>query len=258
VNETLTHRSEVTVSATYPAPRRIGGAVRPRLVTPPDYSLWAIDAELDDGASLHWEGVHGEDAVYVLDGVLEVGGRRCPAGGVIIVEADVAAEARSIGASRIVHFGSRADVAVPGGSSGAPPIEGRGTPVFGPRGEFESGDPAGVHAVWFSDGTSPTCRLQLLTVIAPAGHAGRSRVHSHSRDEIIYVIDGSLHMDEFHLDTFSAACVPADRQYTLQSGPDGHRFLNFRADVSEVTYEGGPPVRETALSRGGRTVADRR
>ena len=66
-------------------------------------------------------------------------------------------------------------------------------------------------------------------------------------------------MGAYELETGSALCVPGNVRYSLVGGADGHRFLNFRRDVSEQIYErNSAPLLETGLARGGRLINDLR
>ncbi|MEO6124690.1 MAG: hypothetical protein ABIR32_13375 [Ilumatobacteraceae bacterium] len=64
-------------------------------------------------------------------------------------------------------------------------------------------------------------------------------------------------MGSYRLEPFTALCVPGDVRYALVGGPEGHRFLNFRRDVSEQIYErDSAPLLETGLARGGCATTD--
>jgi hypothetical protein len=157
----------------------------------------------------------------------------------------------------VVHVGSAAPGLPAGGVLGAPEPDGHGVHVVDRRGRFVSGNPDGVHAVWFADGTCPTCRIQLFTVHAGAGVSGGGG-HSHSEHEVVYVLDGSIRLGAHHFGVGSSLSIPANVRYAVSNGPDGHVFLNYRAGVSEQVYDrGGPSLLETALARGGRAVEPR-
>src|SRR3954447_3119514 len=91
------------------------GGVRSTLFHPEGYSLWQVDAELSERAELRWAADgHGEEAVYVLQGELDVDGVRCGPEGTAIIEAGAGACIRAITDARIAHFGP---------SSPAPPAD---------------------------------------------------------------------------------------------------------------------------------------
>ena len=238
------------------APRRVVGRAAIRTFALEGYSLWMSDVELADATSIEWDAVHGDDAVYVFRGAVDVDGRRCPAGGAFVVESGVVATATAMGPTRIMHFGSVDAGMVDGGLLGAPRAEGHGVHVVGPAGVFESGQLEGVRATWFADGTCEACRCQLFEVTAPVTSDRDGKAHSHSEDEIIYLLEGSISMGAHTLEPFTALFVPADVRYAL-GGSGGHRFLNFRRNVSEQVYtRGSAPQLETARARGGRRTND--
>jgi quercetin dioxygenase-like cupin family protein len=61
--------------------------------------------------------------------------------------------------------------------------------------------------------------------------------HAHRTDEIIYVLEGEMHLGSRVRTPGSSVLIPADTLYGFTAGPDGLRFLNFRAtrDTSFVT-----------------------
>ena len=250
-------KADVQAHDQYQAPRAATKALSSSNVGPNGYSLWVCDSQLADGATIEWDADHGDDAVYVLSGELDVDGRRCPAGGSVIVESGVTVTATAIGETRVVHFGCTDPTPPTGGLFGAANTEGHGVHVVGPEGMFQSGQPEGVRAIWYADSTCDTCRVQLLEVISPPSNETKGKAHSHSMDEIIYLLEGTITMGAYHLEPFTALCVPGDARYALVGGPEGHRFLNFRRDVSEQIYErNSEPLLETGLSRGGHATND--
>jgi quercetin dioxygenase-like cupin family protein len=261
---TVTTLDDVAASPGYAAPRRATGVRRSRRVSPDRYSIWMTVSELDDGGTIEWDGepgvAHGDDGVYVLDGALEVragtGVHRCPAGGAVIVESGAAAVARAIGATRVVHCGPY-DAAPPaGGLYGAPAPSGHGVHVLGPDGWFRSGDRERVVATWFADSTCPTCRISFFHVWRGEGGI-KDRSHTHTQDELIYVVGGSLVVGGIEHGPGGCLAVPANLRYSVTSGPNGNAFLNYRRDVSVQGYRPGEPTElEGALARGGVEVAD--
>ena len=253
---TIIAAKDVTIRDAYDLPRRVDGRAAITLLAADGHSLWMSDVELADATSIGWESAHGDEAVYVFSGAIDIDGRHCPAGGAFVVEAGVAATATAVGPTRIMHFGSVDPAAVADGLLGPPRADAHGVHVIGPGGVFESGRLEGVRATWFADGTCESCRCQLFEVAAPASSNSEGKPHSHSQDEIIYLLEGSISMGSYTLEPFTALFVPADVRYAL-GGTGAHRFLNFRRNVSEQIYaRGSAPVLETALARGGRRTGD--
>src|SRR4051812_28678476 len=83
-----------------------GGACH-RVVSPEGFSLWMVTADLEDGATVDWPATHGDEAVYVVDGALEIDGRIAPAKGAAVIESDMVVQARALGPTRVVHMGPR-------------------------------------------------------------------------------------------------------------------------------------------------------
>ena len=253
-----TRLDEVEPAQGYAAPRAASGVRWSRRVSPEDYSIWMVVAELEDGAEIHWESSHSDDGVYVMQGELDVDGRRCPTDGAVIVESDASCVVRAVGPTRILHAGSVDNTPPADGLYGPPEPKGHGVHVVGEQGWYASGNRESVIARWFSDSTCATCRIALFHVFR--SEAGVKDIpHRHTQDELIYVLGGSIVMGrrEFHPDTVLA--IPANMQYSLTSGRDGFAFVNFRADVSTQHYAGDrEPELEGALARGGRLVGDLR
>jgi len=63
--------------------------------------------------------------------------------------------------------------------------------------------------------------------------------HAHDEDEIIYVLDGELHLGSRVLTEGSSVAIRAHTLYSFRAGPNGLRFLNFRArqDMSYITKD---------------------
>lgn len=241
----------------YPVDRDVAGPVSSRCLSPDGYSLWMVHAALGDGATIRWSGERSDDVVYVIDGVVEVGGRRCEAGGAVIVERAADVELVARGDCVIAHFGSLDAEPPTDGPLGGPAPDATSVHIYGPGGAFLSGDRENVHAVWFADGTCGTCRVQLLEVSAPPNDEPRGKPHTHSADEIIYLLDGSVRMGSYAFGPGSALSIPANVRYSLVGGREGHRFINFRRDVSWQVYgRGGEPLLETAIARGGHVTGD--
>lgn len=225
-----------------------------RRFSPDGYSLWIEVLDLEPGGGLTWAPADGDEAVYVAAGetdVVEYGadGRRagcCPAGGAVIVEQGARAVLTSVGDCQLIRFGSTE----PAG------VLGRGVHVFGSRGWGFSGDPAGTHATWFSDSTWETTPLTLLRVERDTPRQGPA--HHHSRDEIIYLLDGSVSLGSLVAEPGAILCIPADARYRITAGLAGYRFLNYRSGPATQVYErDAAPLLENVAARGGYLTDDR-
>ena len=250
------HVDDIAPSDGCAAPRDAHGVVRSRRVSPDGYPLWMVVTELRDGGELRWDEDHGDDGVSVQSGALDVDGHVCPTGGAVVVESGVRAVARAIGPTTVVHCGAL-DPAPPGdGLYGPPARDGHHVHVVGDRGWYRSGDRERVVATWFADSTCPTCRISFFHVWRGEGGV-RDRSHTHTQDELIYVVGGSVVVAGVEHGPGTCLAVPAHLRYSLTSGPNGNAFLNYRRDVSVQGYAPGEPTElEGALARGGVLVAD--
>jgi hypothetical protein len=59
--------------------------------------------------------------------------------------------------------------------------------------------------------------------------------HAHDTDEIIVVVEGELRFGSRVCPAGTSILVPGDTLYSVRSGPDGARFLNFRG-AADYTY----------------------
>jgi quercetin dioxygenase-like cupin family protein len=222
-------------------------------LSPDDYSLRLVLAQVDESGSVSWTRDHGDEGIYILSGALDVDGHMCPQGGAIIVESGVQATVRAKAASTFVHTAQSAAKQRGSGPLGPPQQKGHQCHVVGPDGWHQSGNGTDFTARWFADGSCPTWRISLFRVDHQHGFAGD--VHSHSEDEIIYVLEGSVRLGKREYGQGTAVCIAANTRYRV-SYPRGGDFLNYRADVSEHRIGDRTPTLETALAQGGRVVAD--
>lgn len=254
---TIIDEATIAVSPTYPAPFAVvEGEVQARRVSPDAYATWLIDATLADGAVLTWPATHGDEGVYVVSGALEIEGRRCPADGCVVVESGVVTRARAIGPTRVIHVGPYDPTPPSTGLYGAPAADDHGVHVVGPGGWYASGSREHVVARWFADSTCPTCRASFFHVARPEAFA-KDIPHTHTQDEIIFVLDGSILIGRHEYGPGHAICIPANVRYSVTTGPRGMSFLNYRPDVSTQAYgKVKPPELEGGIARGGTAVCD--
>jgi quercetin dioxygenase-like cupin family protein len=227
----------------------VAGALRSATVSASGYGLQLCRVDMDPGASLAWTARHGDEGLYVVRGAVEVDGRVCPADGAVVVESGVAATLTAVQATQLVHLRSTGDAQAARGSL---------VHVVGPAGWAVSGREAGLETRWFTDSTCPTCSIALLHV-RHDGADRRVRAHSHSQDEIIHMLSGSIALGSRVLGPGSSLCIPADVRYAFVGGARGYAYLNYRAAASWMTYEPrSAPVLEGGVALGGEIVADLR
>ncbi len=229
------------------------GDVRSVLFHPDGYSLWLVPAELATGSEVRWQAPHGDEAVFVLEGSLEVKGTgdegnhaRCGADGVVVVEAGASAAVRASSPTRLLHFGPIDTEQPQDGLFGPPAPDGHGVHLVNRPDAHHvayEGHPIDNH--FYVDCSCPTCRIVLFTVTAEVAHVAAS--HVHSQDEIIHVLDGELHVGPQVVGAGMAVAIPAGRRYGFRT-PGPYRFINYRRDASTFTgAPGSQPVVETTL-----------
>ena len=232
---------EVEASRTYGASRHdVTGGARAKVVSPEGFSLWMLLADLDDGTAIEWPSRHGDEAVYVLSGALEIDGRVTPAKGAAIVEADVATTARAIGATRAVHMGPEDPAQPADGINGPAAASVHGVHVVGPRGTYaNTTDTTDSH--YYADSSCPTCRLTLLSV--GRSFAYESEPHSHTQDELIHVVSGSILLGRRRVGVGDTLAITAGARYGFRGDDDGFVFVNYRRDASQQCWPGDRPPR---------------
>jgi quercetin dioxygenase-like cupin family protein len=210
-----------------------------------DDRLRLVVVWLEPGGSLRWPDGHGEEAVYVLEGAVDVEGVTVPAGGAVVLHAGAGRTLTAPGGARLAHFGAD------GSGDGDGDYH-----LLGPGGRYRSGSPTGSQATWFADSTCDGCDVALFRVERDTP-GNRGRGHSHSADEILFLVEGGIRLGVHQVPTGNAVFIPADTRYAVTCGEVKHAFLNYRPTASLQLYEGDTePMVETGLGRGGSEVGD--
>lgn len=217
------------------------------------FPLWVTWAEVAAGGELTWSAHHGDEGLYVVDGELEFDGLTCPAGGAMIIESGVPTRVQVPNGAVVVHFGPEDPEPPADGVHGPPAPDPRGVHVVGPGGVWAATEP-GRDTRMFADSTCPTCRVTLF--LTGRDHEYRSSAHSHSADEILYLLRGRIHFGSYDLGPGDSVAIRGNQRYQFRSGPDGFAFLNYRRDASEQTTEGSEPLLEGGEVRGLTFVDD--
>jgi quercetin dioxygenase-like cupin family protein len=233
----------------YPAPHTaVDGPVRGTLAAPDDYSLWLAHARLADRTTLSWPGPHGDEVLYVLDGTLMVDAKAARAGDAVIVESGAPATVTAAGDTTLLHAGPWSPEPVDDASPlGAPAPDGHGTHVVAAaaaRDMPSAGADGRIERVvsYYADSTCPTCRATFLRV---RGGPWRSRSHTHSQDELIYVTAGRLEFGALTVLAGSLVAVPEHTRYGFKTTGD-FEFVNYRRDAAYVHKDPrSEPVLET-------------
>jgi len=223
---------------------RIIGPGRRWSASPLDASLWLTVVELESGSALHVGLPHGDQALFVEQGELGIDGRVCRAGGTVVIEARAELTAQARSATRLLHMGARE----------AEPGIGATVHVIGPRGVYEALEP-GRETRFMADATCPGCSLWLL--FTARSFAYESPIHSHSQDELIYVLRGEIRIGSLTVGTGASVFIAADQPYRFRSGDEGFAFLNYRRTGSVMTMRrSGEKIIESGAANGMTVVPD--
>jgi hypothetical protein len=169
----------------------------------------------------------------------------------VVIESDVPASVTVTEPSVIGHWGSW-DPVPPDGIGGPPRADGHRVHVIGPKGRFTAGDPDNVGVRSFADSTCETCRASFFEVTRRQERTGRP--HSHSADEIIYLVEGTIKLGALSLTPGTSLCIPGGVRYAEGAGPDGAVFLNFRREASDRTNVANGKVTSVEMEDGGRSL----
>jgi hypothetical protein len=218
-----------------------------------DLGVWLVLATIGDGARLSWPREHGEEAVYIREGGLRVANLECVAGSAVVVGRNAGLSVEAIGLTRLVHFGTRV-------TRGTPVAGNAAVHLIGPGGRVRHETGLGSRVTWFADSTDARCDLTFFLVDRPPGPADRGMPHTHSQDEVIFVMGGEVSLGAQRCRTGTALGIPAGVRYALSKSSEGFAFLNYRPGASvQTVYERGEPPRvvpESGMERGGTYVGD--
>ncbi len=245
-NLAIIHEGDVEPQAAYAPHHDVAGMRWGKLMTPPDYRLWLYLTELEDGAEIRWDSQHNDEAISVLEGSLDIQGRDCPVGGTVIIENHVAGTARAAGRTRIVHFGRRDD--------GPALKHGRHLHVGGPGGAWRiANNPLAQADIW-GDSSCGSCDVTFFRVHRDSAD-DEPDPHSHSADEVIVVVGGSMLLGNREIPPITALSIPGNLRYVQTCGAGGLTFLNFRPGPSAITHypRGKEPV---SLPEGTRDIGE--
>ncbi|MDW3215566.1 MAG: hypothetical protein R8G01_16320 [Ilumatobacteraceae bacterium] len=242
---------ETEPSAAHPIDGHVvDGALVARMLGPADYSLWLVELSIEANAEIHLPDVHGDEALYVCSGELDVGGRSCPAGGSVVIESEAHPVVRTAVPSVVLHMGP----VEPSATSRSGTAERRSSVhIVGPEGWLAAISP-GRASRYYADSTCEGCDLTLLFTSRDRAYV--SPTHSHSVDELIHVLEGPIRLGAHTLDAGDTLAVAADRRYGFRAD-DGFAFLNYRSAASVQTVErGSPPIVEGGLVNGFSPIPD--
>ena len=236
--------ADVEEAPAYPAPTcEVKGVSNGRYANPEGFPLWFVVGEIEAGGEIAWGSLHGDEILYVTDGQLEIDGSICETGGVAIVEANVVATARAVRQTALVHFGPVDPEQPVDGPLGPPSSENHGVHVHDEHGISETDGGDAGHNVFYADSDCPTCRLTLLR--NAAGPDTKTPSHTHSTDEMIYLLSGDIQFGSKSVEPGMGLAIVGNYRYAFRSN-GGCEFLNYRRDASLYTTDPkGPKLLET-------------
>jgi hypothetical protein len=203
-------------------------------MTPVGFPLWLIAAALDDGSTLTWDDAHGDELLYVREGELATEQGLCTTGGVVVVESSRATSVRALGPTRLLHFGARS-----GPRSGPSSAAGHTVHVVDASGRFAFANDDLSGARLYADSTCPTCRVTFMRSYGQPPY--RSPSHSHSADEVMYLLDGHLRFGRTDVHADTAVAIPGGARYGFGALAP-YEFVNFRSELSFMTRAPRDPI----------------
>ena len=221
-------------------------------------------AELGPGENLHVGPLAGDCAAYVWQGDVEAGpkgkGVALAAGSSAIVERGGALELTGgLGGAQVLLFSAVEGSDGAGAGDGAANVQKGGhvhllPAARVPRMAPEPGS-AGVSGGLHADSACPSCTVWLHENHFPGGMELSAEqtargVHSHTEDEIIFVIGGEIRLGSKLYGPGTALAIAADTLYGFTAGPAGLSFVNFRAAMpGDISFAHGARISETGYWR---------
>ena len=208
-------------------------------------------ASLGAGEALRVGAMPGDCAAYVWQGDVLAGGVALAMGSSAIVEqgGELELTGGAAGAQVLLFSGAEASGAggaTVGGGGHVHLLPSADVPRMAPE-PGASGVSGGLHA----DSACPTCAVWLHENHFPGSlelteeQAARG-VHSHTEDEIIFVIGGEIRLGSKLYGPGTALAIAADTLYGFTAGPDGLSFVNFRAAMpGMISFAHGAQISET-------------
>lgn len=240
--------SQQAMSADLPPDFKGGGAAR-AYFTGHQHPLHLHTIDLQAGESLHIAPAAIDKLNYVWRGTVLAGGRKLSAGSSFIVEHGSELDLIALDPSALLAFSAASppDAALVGGHVHLLPAN------LAPRSDSLAGS-VGLRGVMHADADCPTCQLWLHENAFAGTNATRQDaavgIHSHSEDEIIFVLDGQIRLGDRLFGEGTAIAIAADTLYSFTPGPAGLHFANFRAaKPSDIRFAKGHTISETAYWR---------
>lgn len=216
----------------------------------PRHPLHLYLLEINVSESVHVEGDGVDRLIYVWSGAVKAGGHHLAKGSSLIVERGSALDVSGSEVGTVVlAFSAAASSAkpLPGGNVHLLPAQNA------PRSDSLGGT-VGLGGVMHADADCPTCEVWLHENRFPGRDIPRADdeagVHSHSEDEVIFIIDGEICLGSKLYGPGTALAIAAHTLYSFTAGPKGLHFVNFRAaKPGDIQFAKGSAISETSYWR---------
>jgi hypothetical protein len=211
------------------------------------HPLHVYQFTVGENDALRIEGNAVDRLAFVSEGGIRAGGRQLDKGSSLIVER---------GAELDLH-GTATQSTLVAFEASHPPE----TPLAGgrvhllpanevPRTE-NLGGRSGLGGAMHANAECHTCKLWLheneFAKCAMPPSDPEAGVHSHSEDEVIFVIGGEMRIGKKLYGPGTALAIAAETLYSFTAGPAGLHFINFRAGrPGDIKFARGAPISETA------------
>jgi mannose-6-phosphate isomerase-like protein (cupin superfamily) len=205
------------------------GGVSSQIASVDGFSLWCSRVHMAVGSTLGWTAGHGDEVLWIESGALEIADTKLGAGMVAIVEFGAVGELRAIEDAVVLHLGPIDPSQPEDGMNGPPSRPGGRFHVIGKAGRFVLNDPARLTR-FFADSTCDGCRPTIFYTERTERYVSAS--HTHTQDEIIFVLRGDVRSGRLRLRPGMILMVPAMLPYGFRTDDDGFAFLNYRRDAS--------------------------
>lgn len=207
---------------------------------------------LEPGALLRIGPMACDCVAYIWEGAVTADSARLAEGSSLVVEHDAVMELRAGDAGALVlTFAGREPPKAQRAGGHVHLLPEERVPRYAPE-PGAGGVSGGLHA----DARCATCEVWLHENTMPgmsdesALEVGDRGVHSHSEDEIIFVTHGSMRLGTKLYGPGTALAIAADTMYSFTPGPEGLRFINFRAGFPQAfRMKSGAPFDEAGYWR---------
>jgi len=197
--------------------------------------------EVADGASLYLEAGGAELTLFIWKGSVRGGGTRLDARASGVVEPGASLELTGCeeGATVLV-FNQQAGDAAATGKGRVLLLPSENVPRT-----IAMGGNEGIGGALHADAHDPTPGVWLHENAFEMADK-ETVLHSHSEDEVIFVLKGSIRLGNRLYGPGTALAIAADTKYGFHSGPEGLGFVNFRTSSPTYTSADGSMVLDEA------------